>query len=62
MATAARMDEGEIRRLIMAIHLDTSLTETEKAQKRQALMSGSWKQATDDETHRDGRPTTCGEH
>jgi hypothetical protein len=36
------MDEGELRRLITQIQLNTSLTDAEKAQKRQELLSGRW--------------------
>ena len=38
----AVMDEAELRKKIIAICTDTSLTEAEKAQKRQQLLSGKW--------------------
>lgn len=36
--------EAELRRKIIAICTDTTLTEAEKAQKRQQLLSGKWQQ------------------
>lgn len=38
------MDEGELRKRITQIQLDTSLTDAEKAKKRQELLSGRWSQ------------------
>ena len=34
--------DGGLRKKIIAIQLDTSLTDAQKAQKRQALMAGKW--------------------
>lgn len=42
MASVRAMDEGNLRRQILAIHTDNTLSEAEKAQKRQALLSGAW--------------------
>lgn len=39
-----RIDEGELRRRITQIQLDQSLTDAEKAKKRQELLSGRWSQ------------------
>ncbi|CAL5219145.1 g922 [Coccomyxa viridis] len=36
------MDESELRKRITQIHLDPSLTDQEKAKKRQELLSGQW--------------------
>lgn len=36
------MDEAEMRKRIFAIMTDTTLSEAEKAVKRQELMSGKW--------------------
>ena len=36
------MDEGEMRKRIVAIMMDTTLTDSEKAVKRQELMCGKW--------------------
>jgi hypothetical protein len=44
MACAA-MNEGDLRQRITQIQLDQTLTDAEKAKKRQELLSGQWKQA-----------------
>ena len=45
MATfAGRMDENVLRKMITQIQLDQSLTDAEKAKKRQELLSGRWTQ------------------
>ena len=51
MASAKGMDETELRRQIVAIQVDATLSEPEKAKKRQGLLSGRWLQekGTDDE-------------
>ena len=50
MAASRAMDETELRKRITAIHLDPTLTEKEKAEKRQELLSGQWaKPATEKE-------------
>lgn len=36
------MDEAAMRKAIVAIMMDASLSESEKALKRQALMAGKW--------------------
>lgn len=41
------MDEAELRRQIVAIQTDVALSEAEKAQKRQALLSRRWQPADD---------------
>jgi hypothetical protein len=41
---AVRMAEGELRKRITQIQLDASLTDAEKAKKRQELLSGRWSQ------------------
>lgn len=43
------MDPAELTRRIMAIQRDTSLTEEQKAKKRQELMSGKWAQKPEEE-------------
>ena len=50
MAAVRGMDESELRKRITQIHLDPSLTDQEKAKKRQELLSGQWAKpaATDD--------------
>jgi hypothetical protein len=40
--TAATMDEAEMRKRIFAIMTDTTLSDAEKAVKRQELMCGKW--------------------
>ena len=42
MAIVKGMDETELRRQIVAIQIDATLSEAEKAKKRQALLSGRW--------------------
>ena len=50
MAIVKGMDENELRRQIVAIQLDATLNEAEKAKKRQALLSGRWQEkGADDE-------------
>ena len=50
MAAVRGMNEGELRKRITQIHLDPTLTEQEKAKKRQELLSGQWaKPAATDE-------------
>ena len=49
MAAVRGMNEAELRKRITQIHLDTSLTDQEKAKKRQELLSGQW--ATPAATH-----------
>lgn len=44
-AVAGAMDQAELRRQIVAIQSNASLTDTEKAKQRQALLSGSWQPA-----------------
>lgn len=44
MACAA-MEEGDLRKRIAAIQQDQTLSDAEKAKKRQELLSGRWKQA-----------------
>lgn len=46
-AVVSSMDQAELRRQIVAIQTNTSLSDTEKAQKRQALLSGSWQPVVD---------------
>jgi hypothetical protein len=41
-ASVGMMDQAELRRHIIAIQSDTSLTDEAKAKKRQALLSGKW--------------------
>ena len=48
MADAPVDDDGGMRKKIIAIQLDTSLTDAQKAQKRQALMAGKWMVAQKD--------------
>ena len=43
------MDQAELTKKIIAISRDTSLTEAEKAQKRQELLSGKWHKPADTE-------------
>lgn len=52
-----RMDEAELRKRITQIQLDQSLTDAEKAKKRQELLSGRWSQpaAKDPEDAATGR-------
>lgn len=45
--TAAEKAQMELRKRIMKIMMDTSLSDAEKARRRQDLMSGKW---TDDDT------------
>ena len=45
---ATAMDQTELRKQIMAIQMDSTLTDVEKGQRRQALMSGAWKPKTDE--------------
>lgn len=47
-ATVGPMDQAELRRQIVAIQCDASLSEADKAKRRQALLSGAWKQPTAD--------------
>lgn len=42
---ACAMAEADLRKLITQIQLDQTLTDAEKAKKRQELLSGQWKQA-----------------
>ena len=42
MSATAADDQAALRKAIVAIMLDSSLTEAEKALRRQALMSGKW--------------------
>ena len=42
MAAVGAMNETELRKRITQIHLDPTLTEQEKAKKRQELLSGQW--------------------
>lgn len=42
MAAVRAMNETELRKRITQIHLDPTLTEQEKAKKRQELLSGQW--------------------
>ena len=42
MAAVRGMDEAELRKRITQIHLDPTLSEQEKAKKRQELLSGQW--------------------
>ena len=44
-AVAGAMDQAELRRQIVAIQGDASLSDAEKAKQRQALLSGSWQPA-----------------
>lgn len=46
--SSAEKAQMEMRRRIMKIMMDTTLTDAEKAQKRQDLMSGKW--ADEDDT------------
>lgn len=39
-----KMDEAELRKRITQIQLDQSLSDGEKAKKRQELLSGRWNQ------------------
>lgn len=48
------MDQAELRRQIVAIQSDTSLTDAEKANKRQALLSGSWQPAVEKDKQGEG--------
>lgn len=41
----APMEEGDLRKRIAAIQQDQTLSDAEKAKKRQELLSGRWKQA-----------------
>lgn len=41
----AGMDQADLLKRIREIQGDASLSDAEKAKKRQALLSGSWKQA-----------------
>ena len=52
-----RMDEAELRKRITQIQLDQSLSDAEKAKKRQELLSGRWNQpaAKDTEDAATGR-------
>lgn len=45
-----RMDEAELRKRITQIQLDQSLSDAEKAKKRQELLSGRWSQPAAKET------------
>ena len=46
-AVVSSMDQAELRRQIVAIQTNSSLSDAEKAQKRQALLSGSWQPVVD---------------
>ena len=46
---AGVMDQADLHKKIIAIQLDQSLTDAQKAQKRQDLMSGKWKQVVVEE-------------
>lgn len=46
--TAAEKAQMEMRRRIMKIMMDTTLSDAEKAQKRQDLMSGKWSDEQED--------------
>ncbi|GBF96461.1 hypothetical protein Rsub_09260 [Raphidocelis subcapitata] len=48
------MDESEMRRRIVAIMMDTTLTEAEKAVKRQELMCGKWMTPKEANSHDSG--------
>ena len=48
------MDEGEMRKRIFAIMTDTTLSEAEKAVKRQELMCGKWMQPKETNSHDSG--------
>ena len=48
------MDEGEMRKRIFAIMTDTTLTEAEKAVKRQELMCGKWMAPKEANSHDSG--------
>ena len=52
----AAMDEAEMRKRIFAIMTDTTMTEAEKAVKRQQLMCGKWDapRATEANSHDSG--------
>jgi hypothetical protein len=51
---AMAMDESEMRRRIVAIMMDTTLTEAEKAVKRQELMCGKWMTPKEANSHDSG--------
>ena len=53
-----------MRKAIVAIMLDTSLSEAEKAQRRQALMAGKWApgQGEEERGERGGRGTRARGH
>lgn len=51
----AAMDEAAMRKAIVAIMMDGSLSEAEKALKRQALMAGKWAPAPAGEFEGQGR-------
>lgn len=48
--SSAEKAQMEMRRRIMKIMMDTTLSDAEKAQKRQDLMSGKWADDTDEDT------------
>jgi hypothetical protein len=45
----AVMDEAELRKKILSIQLDKTLSEAEKAKKRQELLTGKWTQPSERE-------------
>lgn len=55
-------DDGGLRKKIIAIQLDKTLTDAQKAQKRQELMAGKWMVAqkaaeSEEEEEDDGAPS-----
>jgi hypothetical protein len=57
--TAAEKAQMEMRRRIMKIMMDTTLSDAEKAQKRQDLMSGKWSDEQEDKPGELNRLAGC---
>ena len=43
MCSTQKMSQDELRRAIVSIQMDATIDESEKAARRQALLTGKWK-------------------